>query len=244
MIFLFTDFGATGPYIGQMEAVLRRAAPEVPVINLFANVPAFDVQGAAYLLAAYTADVVPGDVVLSIVDPGVGTSREAIVMRADDRWFVGPENGLMAIVARCAQRCDLWRIRWRPQQLSASFHGRDLFAPVAAELGRGVLSAAAERLAAADVNSVLRPAWPDDHAAIISFDHYGNAVTGLRASAVKSGASLKCAGHTITPAEIFGSVPRGTPFWYVNSSGLVEIAANQASVQQVLGLEQGALVQV
>jgi len=239
MIFQFTDFGHDGPYMGQMEAVLRRAVPQIPVMTLLADAPAYDVRGGAYLLAAYTRDVEPGDVVLAVVDPGVGTARETLVMRADDRWFVGPDNGLMSIVARRAAICEYWRITWRPAPLSASFHGRDLFAPVAAILAKGGLAAATDRLAPVTAEHVLRPAWPDQHAAIITFDRYGNAVTGIDVGSVAPGAVLACRGHTIEPAATFGAVPPGAAFWYGNSSGLIEVAVNQGSARLVLNLEAG-----
>lgn len=238
MIFLYTDFGREGPYMGQMEAVLRRAT-DVPVITLLADAPPFDVRGNAYLLPAYTRDVEAGDVVLCIVDPGVGTARHALVLRADGRWFVGPDNGLMSIMARRAVRCDSWRITWRPENLSASFHGRDLFAPVAALLARGGLEAVADKLLPVSADMVEQPAWPEQHAAIITFDRYGNAITGLNASAVDPRAMIICAGHMISAATTFGSVPAGQAFWYGNSSGLVEIAVNQGNARQQFSLQAG-----
>ncbi len=137
MIVLFTDFGSAGPYVGQMRAVLVRAAPDVPVIELFSDAPAFNAKASAYLLAAYCAEFEPGTVFLAVVDPGVGGPREAIALEADGRWYVAPDNGLLALVARRADAAQWWRITWRPANLSASFHGRDLFALVAARLARG-----------------------------------------------------------------------------------------------------------
>jgi S-adenosylmethionine hydrolase len=244
MIFLFTDFGREGPYMGQMETVLRRAAPQVPVITLLADAPSFNVQGSAYLLSTYTNDVVAGDVVLAIVDPGVGTAREALVMRADGRWFVGPDNGLMSIVARRAAHCDFWRIAWRPEKLSASFHGRDLFAPVAALLAEGGLAAAQDRLSAVGVEAVQRPAWPDQYGAIITFDRYGNAITGISVSSLDDRAVIACRGHIFSSATTFGAVPPGQAFWYGNSSGLLEIAVNRGNARQTLDLEVGDVIRI
>ena len=137
MIVLCTDFGLAGPYLGQVKAVLARAAPAVPVIDLFADLPAFEPRLAAYLLAAYAAWFEPGDVILAVVDPGVGGPRGALVVEADGRWFVGPDNGLFELVLRRAERARCYAIAWRPAALSATFHGRDLFAPVAARLALG-----------------------------------------------------------------------------------------------------------
>jgi len=134
MIVLFTDFGVEGPYIGQMKAVLAREAPSEVVIDLFANAPSFDAQSAAYLLAAYSAEFSVGTVFLAVVDPGVGSERRAAAVLVDGRWFVGPDNGLFNVVAMRARDVQWWDLTWRPEHLSASFHGRDLFAPVAARL--------------------------------------------------------------------------------------------------------------
>ena len=103
MIVLCTDFGLEGPYTGQVKAVLARAAPAVPVVDLFADLPPFRPQGAAYLLAAYGAVFKPGDVILTVVDPGVGGARAALALEADGRWYVGPDNGIFELVLRRAQ---------------------------------------------------------------------------------------------------------------------------------------------
>jgi S-adenosylmethionine hydrolase len=145
----------------------------------------------------------------------------------------------MSIVARRAGRCELWRITWRPETLSASFHGRDLFAPVAALLAQGGLDAAADKLSSVSVAEVEHPPWPVQHAAIITFDRYGNAITGLDVSAVDPRAKITCAGHLISAAATFGAVPEGQAFWYGNSSGLVEIAVNQGNARQMLNLQAG-----
>ncbi|MDH3597421.1 MAG: SAM-dependent chlorinase/fluorinase, partial [Rhodospirillales bacterium] len=137
MIVLFTDFGLDGPYVGQMKAVLHAEAPGVPLIDLMADAPAFDARAAAYLLAAYAPAFPAGCVFLAVVDPGVGGPRLPLAVEADARWFVGPDNGLLAPTARRAEAARTWQVTWRPDRLSASFHGRDLFAPVAARLALG-----------------------------------------------------------------------------------------------------------
>ena len=244
MIVLFTDFGLAGPYTGQVLAVLQLEAPGVPALSLFADTPAGQPKPAAYLLAAYAAWFPAGTVLLCVVDPGVGGARRALIVEAEGRFHVGPENGLFEIVLRRANaargeaRC--WEITWRPPLMSASFHGRDLFAPVAARLARGEPPGTLARPTAphrfAD--------WPDDLAEIIYIDHYGNAMTGMRGDAVAMTARLLCGGRTIAPARTFSSVPSGAPFWYVNSNGLVEIAVNRGRADRLLGLSIGAKVGV
>src|SRR5262245_57585346 len=120
MIVLVTDFGAAGPYTGQMKAVLCQAAPHVPVIELFADAPAGQPKPAAYLLAAYAAWFPAGSVFLCVVDPGVGSDRRALVVESDGRFYVGPDNGLFELVLRRAAAPEPREITWRPPALSAS----------------------------------------------------------------------------------------------------------------------------
>ncbi|HXZ15130.1 MAG TPA: SAM-dependent chlorinase/fluorinase, partial [Roseiarcus sp.] len=163
MIALFTDFGLEGPYTGQMKAVLCREAPGAPVVDLFADAPAGETKPSAYLLAAYAAWFPEGTVFLCVVDPGVGGKRPAVVVEADGRSFVGPGDGLFEIVLRRALDARFWEIAWAPETFSASFHGRDLFAPVAAAIARG--DAAPVR--PIDEARIRRPDWPDDLAEIV-----------------------------------------------------------------------------
>lgn len=230
MIALFTDFGVAGPYVGQLHAVLVEHAPGLAVVDLFHDVPRFDIRAGAYLLPAYTSRLPAGTVIVAVVDPGVGGARRPLMLRADTRWFVGPDNGLFELVARRATDLECLEIEWRPQRLSASFHGRDLFAPVAAELGLGRVSAGrqVERAAASRE-------WPDDLAEIVYIDTYGNAITGLRASSLPAGAVLRVQGASLPCARTFSDLPAGQAFWYENANGLVELAVNQGHAANLLG---------
>lgn len=233
MILLFTDFGPASGYMGEMELVLRRAAPETATVALAADAPAFRPDLAAYLLASRLPLARPGDVIVAVVDPGVGGPRAPLALLADGVWLVGPDNGLLEIVARRATSLQSWRIAWRPARLSASFHGRDLFAPTAARLARG------DRDGLEPASRSDHADWPDDLPAIIQVDSYGNAVTGLRAAGM-DGLSLRLGdGRKIEPARTFGDVGPGQAFWYENSSGLAEIACNGAPAAARLGLAPG-----
>jgi hypothetical protein len=235
VIVLFTDFGLAGPYTGQMKAVLRHDAPQAEIIDLFADAPTGDPRASAYLLAAYAAWFPPGTVLLCVVDPGVGGARAPLMIEADRRWYIGPENGLFELVVRRAQNARCFEIAWRPATLSASFHGRDLFAPVAAMLARG------ERPVAHARDTARQADWPDDLAEVVYVDHYGNALTGLRASTVAATATLVLGDNRrVIHAATFSAVPEGTAFWYENSNGLVEIAVNRGRAAEVLGLRIGS----
>ena len=240
MIVLFTDFGLSGPYTGQMKAVLHQTAPAMPVVDLFADAPAGNPKASAYLLAAYAPWFPASTIFLCVVDPGVGGARPPIIVEADGRWFVGPGNGLFELVQRRAQQTRTWDIDWQPERLSASFHGRDLFAPVAAMLARGEAPPGQPRVDRAD----RRADWPDDLSEIIYIDHYGNAMTGLRAAALPRDGRLVAAGRLLERARTFSDLPPGTAFWYENSNGLVEIAVNQGRADRELGLSIGTLVEI
>jgi S-adenosylmethionine hydrolase len=240
MIALFTDFGLAGPYTGQMKAVLLRDAPNVPAVDLFCDAPACNPRAAAYLLAAHAAWFPRSTVFLAVVDPGVGGPRAPLAIRADGRWYVGPDNGLFEIVLRRAATAQVWEITWRPADLSMSFHGRDIFAPVAALIARGEAPAWQARA----IESARWSEWPDDLAEIIYVDHYGNAMTGLRARAVPQGARLAVNGHVVPQARIFAEAAPGAAFWYENSNGLAEIAVNLGRADRALGLAIGSAIAV
>lgn len=239
MIVLYTDFGVADPYVGQMHAVLARTAPRVQVIDLLHNVPDFDIRAGAYLLAPLAAQFPAGAVFVGVVDPGVGGERHPVIVLADGRWYVGPDNGLFHIVARRARRVETWLIGWRPQGLSASFHGRDLFAPVAGRLACGDWPACTPGDLSAPAGE-----WPDDLPVIIYIDHFGNAMTGLRAMNIDPTATLSIAGRQLPHATVFAAVAPKTPFWYENSLGLVEIAINRGDAARTLGFKLGDRVQV
>jgi len=233
MIAMFTDFGLEGPYAGQMEAVLAAQAPGVPVVSLMHDAPAFNARASAYLLAAFIRPFPASSVFVCVVDPDVGSKRKPVMLRADDRWFVGPDNGLLTIVARRAAHAKWHEILWRPEHLSASFHGRDLFAPAAAMLACGDMPDARPCTPAVGAD------WPDDLAEVVYIDRYGNAMTGMRATCLDISAMLQVGGRRIAHARTFSEAGPGECFWYENAMGLVEIAANRASASALLDLRIG-----
>jgi len=235
MIALFTDFGLTDPYVGQLHAVLAREAPDVPVIDLFHAVPNFNIRAAAYLLPAYAREFPAGTVFLCVVDPGVGGARRPVMLEADGCWYVGPDNGLFHVLARRTLAHECHVIRWRPPRMSPSFHGRDLFAPVAARLARNERPDA-ERAALTQPPGEL---WPEDLAEIVYVDHYGNAVTGLRAGSISPAQQLRAGGKVVKYARVFAESPAGTAFWYENANGLAEIAVNLGNAAANLSLQPG-----
>lgn len=237
MIFLFTDFGAEGPYLGQMESVLRLQAPGVDIVNLVSNAPMGEPRWSSYLLAALCKQLPAGSVFLAVVDPGVGGERLPVALQADGRWFVGPDNGLLNTVAVQAKEADWRLIDWRPASLSASFHGRDLFAPIAARIAAHDFGWSSHGYQKQGLDE-----WPSDISEVIYFDHYGNAITGLRHRHEHDGMTLHVNGQRLAQADTFCSVPVGQAFWYRNSMGLVEIAVNRGRADRDLALALGTLI--
>ncbi len=221
MIVILTDFGLDGPYTGVMKSILAHRAPQVPVINLFADVPAHDIRSAAHLLAAYQSEFPDETTFLCVVDPGVGSEqREPVILRADRNWYVGPDNGLFDVLAGRSQQVDAWRIRWRPERMSASFHGRDLFAPVAAMLAMGDFPEA-QPYRFKEV-----PGMADDLPQVIYVDHFGNLLTGLRVANLGQVEAISFKGQTVPLVWTFSDVPQGMPLCYENPTGLLEISVN------------------
>jgi len=235
---LFTDFGWNGPYVGQLHAALLGAGR--PVIDLQHDAPAFAPRAAAYLLAALADELPPATLFLAVVDPGVGGARRPLLLRTGRGWLVGPDNGLLAVAARRQGIVAAWEVAWRPPRLSASFHGRDLFAPVCVALCRGEpppgVALAPVTLTGWD--------WPEELAEVIYFDDYGNAYSGVRASGLARTMRVRVGGRLLEYARTFAEVAPGVAFWYENSCGLLEVAVNQGSARRQLDLRAGVPVEL
>jgi S-adenosylmethionine hydrolase len=239
-VVLATDFGLEGPYVGQMQAVVLRHAPAAQVINLFADLPTCNPRAAAHLLAAYAPSFDPGTVFLCVVDPGVGGPRPAAVIRADGRWFVGPDNGLFDVLAARSDALAGWHLPPPGAAASATFHGRDVFAPAAARLARGEMPAATP---VDDPRARLPVGAADDLWEIVYIDRFGNAMTGVRADSVPDPETRLLVGdRRVGRASTYSDVPVGDGFWYRNSNGLVELAVNRGRAAEVLGLHVGQAV--
>lgn len=240
MIILFTDFGMQDPYVGQVKARLGERAPGQQIIDLLHEAPAYNAHAGAHLLAAFAPSFPPGSVFLAVVDPGVGTLRDAVVMMSGGHWYVGPDNGLLSVVAARNLDTKLWKIVWRPDVISPTFHGRDVFAVVAAEIACGDFPS--DKLA--DILQLNVVFVPEDLARVIYLDHFGNAWTGIRGDGLPKNVRATAKGASFSYSESFGFVARGEGFWFVNSVGLVELAVNRGNAAQNFGLTVGDPVQI
>ncbi|HEY9099052.1 MAG TPA: SAM-dependent chlorinase/fluorinase [Thiobacillus sp.] len=238
MIVLFTDFGLRDPYVGQIKARLAEHAPGHVVVDLLHEVPDFNPHAGAHLLAAFAPGFQPGCVFLAVVDPGVGTPRDGVVVMSGGHWYVGPDNGLMSVVAARNSDTLVWRIVWQPDDLSPTFHGRDVFAVIAAEIARGEFPES--KLSKIEKCQVEFDA--EDLSRVIYIDHFGNAWVGVRN--VPEDARVMAAGELFKHSESFGFVGKGEGFWFNNSVGLLELAVNRGSAATSFKLKVGDPVQV
>ena len=236
MIILFSDYGIESPYLAQVESAIIKRSPEVRVINLIGNAPRNNPRASAYLLAAYAADFPSGSIFFSVVDPGVGNDQDPpLILDIDGKYFVGPDNGLFDILIRRAGEVRARIINWRPEKLSLTFHGRDLYAPVCGMLAAGL------EIESTEFSWEGRRDYPDDIPEIIYIDHFGNCISGHRAENIAPESKLGWAGEFISSASTFSDVTAGEAFWYVNANGLLEISVNGGDAAKQLKLDIGSV---
>lgn len=233
-IALLTDFGE-GPYVGQMRLLLSSIAAGVATESLVSDLPAFRPDLAAFLLPGLMRRMPPSTLYLCVVDPGVGGERGVLAAAVDDDWLIGPDNGLLMPTIRSRPEARVFRVLWRPTDLSHSFHGRDLFAPLAALMVGGDLPACTP----AAIETLVGADWPRALAKVCYVDGYGNLISGLTADDLSTDTLLRVGDRDIRFARTFCEVPVGTAFWYRNAFGLLEIAVNQGRADRALNLAVG-----
>jgi S-adenosyl-L-methionine hydrolase (adenosine-forming) len=248
LITLLTDFGLADTYVGQMKGAILTAAPDAQLVDLTHTVSPQDVFGGAFLLWTAVETFSTGTVHLAVVDPGVGSARRAIaVLSARGDAFVGPDNGLlMPAVERLGGLSAAVELSdhhfWRPT-LSTTFHGRDIFGPVASHLANGVpLEALGPML-----NDVVRLSLPKPdglRGEVLHVDTYGNLVTNLSADALPARYVVHIGSRVVRPARNYTAVAPGGLLALVGSAGLLEISARDASAAALLNAQRGTRVRV
>lgn len=251
IITLTTDFGLQDAYVGSMKGVILSIHPGVRLVDIAHQLPSHRILQAAYLLREACPRFPAGSIHVAVVDPGVGGTRRPVLLRIEDRFYVGPDNGIFGRLLEDLGLQGAWRLENRAYFLpsvSRTFHGRDVFAPVAAHLARGVPP---EAFGAAVTDPSPLPFPPPRQEAaelkgqVAWVDRFGNCITNLTAEGVfawAKGASfaVRAASKTFTDlSESYESIPRGEALVVFNSMGLLEIACNQARADQILGLTEG-----
>jgi S-adenosyl-L-methionine hydrolase (adenosine-forming) len=245
IVTLLTDFGSSDSYVAEMKGVLLGRCPAAMLVDVTHSVPPGDIRSGAYLLGRAWHRFPPETVHLAVVDPGVGTARAALALRAHGQWFVGPDNGLFTPVLRDAA-VEIVTLP-TPAGAAPTFHGRDLFAPAAAALACGTpLSALGEPLATMPARlSYSYPHYEGKAVVgeIVYVDRFGTLVTNLTTELVPPYAVLEADDLDIGPLRrTFGDVPTGGLLAYVGSGGVIEIAVRDGSAARRLGLGVGGRI--
>ena len=250
-----TDFGLQDAFVGIMHGVVLNINPEARIVDICHAISSYDIVEGAWTIAQAYRFFPPRTVHVVIVDPGVGSTRRPILAETDDYLFVAPDNGVLSVVEARESRFTVRHItaeRFFLQPISQTFHGRDIFAPAAAWLTKGV--------APADLGPEIRDytrlrvtvvecSQNTLQGAVLKVDKFGNLITNLSETDVQalSSASIRVriAGHDIT--RVCSSYAEGQPgelFGIIGSSGYLEIAMKQDSAAKMLGVTVGEPVRV
>jgi S-adenosylmethionine hydrolase len=256
VITITTDFGHQGPFVGVMKGCMLSRFPAARIVDLTHEIVAHWPAEAGFWLARAFSYFPAGSVHVAVVDPGVGTARSIIAVRAGGHTFLAPDNGLLANVVARAAPALIVRLgtvelaRLGVHRPSATFHGRDILAPVAAELAAGRCEI--EQLG--EIVTSLVPSWVDDPAVetrsvsgvVITIDHFGNLITNIDAALIERfRLPLVHAGnHSFALLRTYGDTQPGEYLALINSFGVVEIARAEDSAADGLGLSHGAPVVV
>jgi hypothetical protein len=255
LITLTTDFGLSDPFVGIMKGVLLSICPSARLVDLTHEVPPQDILAGGLALEAATPFFPPGTVHLAVVDPGVGSARRAIAVRAGGYYLVGPDNGLFTFALEGAgwTAVSVTAPEYRLAEVSRTFHGRDVFAPAAAYLAAGV---PLERLGppVSDPERLRRPGWRLEGGELVgevlAADRFGNLITSIPAARLAEipgpgGVALEVAGRRLRgPVGAYAEGGDGEPAVIVGSTGRLEIFVRAGSARDHLGAGRGAIVRV
>ncbi len=249
LVTLTTDFGTRDPYVAAMKGVLLRTCPELRVLDLGHEISPHDVLEGSLFLAGALPHFPAGTVHIAVVDPGVGGERRPIAVRAGGQTVVCPDNGLLTLFLRAYEQEAahvIANVEFMAAGISATFHGRDIFAPAAARLACGApLDAAGpplESIVTLDVPEPRRAAGDAVHGEVIHVDRFGNAITNIPRAMVESieRAKIHVAGRSLGGLRrTYADGAAGQALALIGSTGHVEIAVSGGSAATVLGLRRG-----
>lgn len=257
VITITTDFGHQGPFVAIMKGRILERMRSASIIDVTHEVHVYWPAEAGFWLSRAFPYFPSGSVHIAVVDPGVGTRRDIIAVEGDGHVFLAPDNGLLAPVLARARHTAIHRLdlpaarsRFGLPVPSATFHGRDIFAPLAAELAAG-------RAQIADLGPPTRdfvPSWVEDpsvsgdhvQGVVITIDHFGNLITNIEAALLERFRLplVRTGGHEIPIRRTYGDVRPGELLALINSFGVLEIARAEQSAAEALGLGRGAPVHV
>jgi S-adenosyl-L-methionine hydrolase (adenosine-forming) len=248
LITLLTDFGLADTYVGQMKGAILSVAPLLNLVDLTHAVPPQDVQAGAFLLWCAVEAFPAGTIHIAVVDPGVGSNRRSIALRAArGDYFVGPDNGLLmpAVdhLGGRTQAVELTKTEFWRSQPTGTFDGRDVFGPVAGHLANGIPLTQLGR----NITDPLPLSLPVPHGLegeVMHVDAYGNLITNLTAASLPPTYIVRLGAVQIPQAVNYAQVDEGTLLALVGSAGLLEISARNASADALTGAGRGTPVSV
>lgn len=251
---LTTDVGHKGPFTGTMKGQILRRLPQAKIVDLSHECSVHWPAEAGFWISRAYPYFPAGTVHVAVVDPGVGSSRELILLLREGHAFLGPDNGLLEPLCSDQVPWKAWRINQQSvahvglDHVSATFHGRDIFAPLAAEIAAG-------RLLPRDVGKPTRELVPSIleapekiagavHGVVVTVDHFGNLISNIDQSLLESFSRpvVRAGGHEFPLLNTYSEVTPGEYLALVNSFGVIEIACAERSAADGLGLERGAPV--
>ncbi|MCD6417083.1 MAG: SAM-dependent chlorinase/fluorinase [Planctomycetes bacterium] len=256
-IALLTDFGFKDSYVGVMKGVIQGICADASIVDLSHNVLPQDVAEAAFVLSASYRYFPAGTIFVCVVDPGVGSDRAVLLMRANQQVFLAPDNGLLSVIADECGHDELRHVTSKDYVLhnaSSTFHGRDVFAPVAAHLAAGLdpaqLGPAARNMRRLQLPRPVRTADGSLRGEIIYIDQFGNLITNIREATVRrsfkaplEGLELRVKRRKVKGiANTYAERPAGELVALIGSSAYLEVAVNQGSAAEMLGCERGDTV--
>ncbi len=249
IITLTTDFGLSDPFVGIMKGVILGIAPDARIVDLTHDIRSYDIIEAAFLISTTYAYFPKETVHVVVVDPGVGSARRPIAVAANGHSFVGPDNGVLSAVLD--SQAEAYRITNNSlflNLISQTFHGRDIFAPVAANLSRGTpIESVGPRILDFVKKPLPKPRPQGDKlvGTVLRIDKYGNIITNLRREHLSGDFTVRVAGLPITRlCSNFSESEPGEFFALEGSTGYIELALNQGSAADRLNVRRGAEIEV
>jgi S-adenosylmethionine hydrolase len=255
VVTLTTDFGIQDHYVASMKGVILSVNPGTPIVDITHEIPPFSIISGAYAISQAAPCFPPNTVHIIVVDPGVGTARRPVLLQSGGQIFIGPDNGVLSIVAEADNEASWFEITRRElmrPEVSATFHGRDIFAPVGAAVACGKVAASdvgpqifdSNKLDGLAAKQLDGQSWAGQ---ILSEDRFGNLITNFRSAMFSflrsEGFEIGIAGQIVTGfGATFGDVPAGEILAYFGSSGFVEIGVNQGNAALRLQSAPGQFV--
>ncbi|HKV24011.1 MAG TPA: SAM-dependent chlorinase/fluorinase [Candidatus Acidoferrum sp.] len=254
IITLTTDYGTDDHLVGTLKGVILKINPDVTIVDITHHVASFDLLDGALAIGAAYHYFPPKTIHVVVVDPGVGTSRRPLLVSAQNQYFIAPDNGVLSVIYEREKDTVVRHAtaeHYYLQPISKTFHGRDIFAPVAAWLSKGWQTQSMGE----EIHNYKKFALPKpkdveggSKGVVLRVDSFGNLVTNFRLEDLPEGApngglNLQVATHSITQlVETFANGKSGEPIAYIGSSGYLEIALNKGNASRTLGIGRGAPV--